>query len=59
MDDPKALREVARRWRALAQQHDPSAAIALISGARQLEAQADALDGSARPARSSGAASAA
>ena len=51
MDDPNALREVARRWRALARYHDPSAAIALISGARQLEAQADTIDGTAGPMR--------
>ena len=52
MEDPKALRDTARRWRQLARFHDASAAIALASAASQLEAEAERLDGGAQsPAR--------
>ncbi len=48
MDDPNALRDVARRWRELARFHDPSAAIALTNGARELEREAERLERVAR-----------
>jgi hypothetical protein len=44
MDDPKTLREVARKWRQMARFHDPSAAIALTDGARELERKAERLE---------------
>jgi hypothetical protein len=44
MNDPQALREAAQRWRELARFHDPSAAIALANGARELEREAERLE---------------
>lgn len=44
MEDPQALRECARWWRERARFHDPSAAIALVAAARELEARADGIE---------------
>jgi hypothetical protein len=49
MDDPKTLRDVARKWREMARFHDPSAAIALANGARELEREAERLERGASP----------
>lgn len=49
MENPQALRECARWWRERAQFHDPSAAIALIAAARELEERAEKIEDSGPP----------
>jgi hypothetical protein len=50
MDTAKTLREQARHWRSLANEHHPGTADALIEAACDLEIRACRLEQGARPA---------